>query len=138
MESNKDDESSAGAVPTAVRPRRILVVDDNEDGAMMLAALLQFDGHDVLTSLSGPEAVEVVASAKPDIVLLDIGLPGMDGYEVAGRIRTTVGTEAPSLVALTGYGREEDRERTRAAGFAAHLVKPVNFEALRRVLSDLA
>jgi CheY-like chemotaxis protein len=114
---------------------RILVVDDNEDGATMLAAFLRFDGHEVLTCLSGAEALDIVATKKPDVVLLDIGLPGMDGYEVARRIRTAFPDGAPRLVAVTGYGREEDRERARAAGFEAHLVKPVDFDALRRILS---
>jgi CheY-like chemotaxis protein len=120
-----------------IRPRRIVVVDDNEDGVTMLAALLRFEGHEVTTSMSGSEAVEIVTSTKPDVVLLDIGLPGMDGYEVARRIRATIGEDVPRLVAVTGYGRDEDREQTRTAGFTAHLVKPINFEALRRMLSEL-
>jgi len=103
----------------------------------MLAALLRFEGHEVTTSMSGSEAVEIVTSTKPDVVLLDIGLPGMDGYEVARRIRATIGEDVPRLVAVTGYGRDEDREQTRTAGFTAHLVKPINFEALRRMLSEL-
>jgi signal transduction histidine kinase/response regulator of citrate/malate metabolism len=123
---------------TAIRPLRILVVDDNEDGATMLAALLQFDGHQVDVSLSGAEAVETVTLTRPDVVLLDIGLPGMDGYEVARHIRTTIVEDAPRLVAISGYGRDEDRERTRTAGFVAHLVKPVNFEALRRTLDNIS
>ena len=141
--------SSEKAVPPATqqsesslerRPkssRRILVVDDNEDGARMLAMLLELHGHDVLTSLSGPRAVEIVATETLDLVLLDIGLPDMDGYEVARRITTTCGSRRPRLIAITGWGREEDRERTRAAGFDGHLVKPVDFETLQRVLADL-
>jgi signal transduction histidine kinase len=120
-----------------VRPRRILVVDDNEDGATMLAALLRIEGHEVTTSLSGSEAEEIINTTRPDVVLLDIGLPGIDGYEVARRIRTTLANDAPRLVAITGYGRDDDRERTHNAGFVAHLVKPVNFETLRRVLAEL-
>ncbi len=131
-------QTAHSASPAPVRPRRILVVDDNEDGVTMLAALLQFDGHEVFTSLSGADAVEIAASAKPDVVLLDIGLPGIDGYEVAQRIRTDSGERTPRLIAISGYGRQEDRERTRSAGFVAHLVKPVNFEALRRTLAELA
>jgi CheY-like chemotaxis protein len=113
------------------------VVDDNEDGATMLAALLEFDGHQVTTSLSGLEAVDIAIAARPDVVLLDIGLPGLDGYEVARRIRAAA-DGAVRLVAITGYGRDEDRARARDAGFAAHLVKPVNFDALRRVLADIS
>jgi CheY-like chemotaxis protein len=123
--------------PAQLRPRRILVVDDNEDGATMLAALLEFDGHQVTTSLSGLEAVDIAIAARPDVVLLDIGLPGLDGYEVARRIRAAA-DGAVRLVAITGYGRDEDRARARDAGFAAHLVKPVNFDALRRVLADIS
>ena len=103
----------------------------------MLATLLELDGYDVLLSLSGSEAVETVTAEPPDVVLLDIGLPGMDGYEVARRITTALGDRAPRLVAITGYSREEDRERARAAGFAAHLVKPVDFQALRRIIAEL-
>jgi CheY-like chemotaxis protein len=136
MSSNKDE--AAPSSPNRPRVRRILVVDDNEDSAAMLAALLRFDGHEVLTALSGSQAVETAAATRPDVVLLDIGLPGMDGYEVARCIRTELGEGPPSLVAITGWGREEDRERTRSAGFAAHLVKPVGFEELRQVISGLA
>lgn len=120
------------------RPRRILVVDDNEDGAKMLAALLQFEGHEVTTSSSGLEAVEMAKTAKPDVVLLDIGLPGLDGYEVARRIRANDPEGAVRVIAITGYGREEDRARADAAGFTAYLVKPVNFDTLSRVLADLS
>jgi signal transduction histidine kinase len=120
-----------------VRPRHILVVDDNEDAALMLCDLLRVDGHQVLASLSGQEALEIVASVKPEFVLLDIGLPIIDGYEVARRIREANGKSGPRLIALTGYGREEDQERTRAAGFSAHLVKPVNFDNLKQLLASL-
>lgn len=120
------------------RPRRILVVDDNEDGAKMLAALLQFEGHEVTTSSSGLEAVEMAKTAKPDVVLLDIGLPGLDGYQVARRIRANDPEGAVRVIAITGYGREEDRARADAAGFTAYLVKPVNFDILSRVLADLS
>jgi PAS domain S-box-containing protein len=101
----------------------------------MLATLLSFDGHEVQTASSGSQALEMVAATTPDIVLLDIGLPLMDGYEVARRMRAALRESTPTLVAITGYGREEDRERTQSAGFAAHLVKPVGFDELRRVIS---
>jgi CheY-like chemotaxis protein len=132
-----EDDDAAPSSPRPARARRILVVDDNEDGATMLATLLSLDGHDVRTALSGSQAVETATATRPDLVLLDIGLPEMDGYEVARCIRTALGERTPTLVAITGYGRENDRERTRSAGFAAHLVKPVSFEELRRVISDL-
>jgi CheY-like chemotaxis protein len=131
MGSQNDD------APNPRRARRILVVDDSEDGAAMLAELLRFDGHDVVTALSGAEALEAVTAARPDVVLLDIGLPVMDGYEVARRMRAALGERTPILVAITGWDREEDRERTRSAGFAAHLVKPVGFEELRQAIYAL-
>ena len=118
------------------RPRRILVVDDNADGAKILAALLQLDGHEVEIALSGQEALTRLQSFHPNVALVDIGLPGLDGYEVARRIRTSNGHDAIQLVAITGYGRNEDRERGRAAGFDAHLVKPVEFPALQRVIGE--
>jgi signal transduction histidine kinase len=117
------------------RRRRILVVDDNVDGAELLAALLRLDGHLVALAFSGLEALERAQSFLPDVALIDIGLPGLDGYEVARRLRDSTGHDAPQLIAVTGYGRDQDRERARAAGFDAHLVKPVEFPALQRALS---
>ena len=108
------------------------MVDDNADAADSLAALLQLDGHRVRAVYSAAEALAAVRSAKPAIVLLDIGLPEMDGYQVAREIRAT--THGIRLIALTGYGQAEDIARTRAAGFDAHLVKPVDFEALERAI----
>ena len=118
------------------RSRRILLVDDNADGAFMLSELLRLDGHQVETALSGMEALERIKTFRPDVALLDIGLPGIDGYEVARRIRAEFGNGAVRLIAITGYGREEDRELARDAGFAAHLVKPVEFSALQRALAQ--
>jgi CheY-like chemotaxis protein len=114
-------------------PKRVLVVDDNVDAASSLAAFLQLDGHQAEAVYSAKGALEAIASFGPDVVLLDIGLPEMDGYEVAKRIRA--GGSGVRLVALTGYGQAEDIERTQAAGFDAHLVKPVDFGALERSLS---
>jgi len=112
--------------------RRILVVDDNHDSAESLALLLELQGHDVRTAFTGPAAIETASAFRPEIVLLDIGLPGMDGYEVARRLRADLGRVR--LIALTGYGRDEDRDRSREAGFDHHLVKPVDLEALKRML----
>jgi CheY-like chemotaxis protein len=112
----------------------VLVVDDNEDGAHMLADILRALGHQVACAYDGPGALATAASFAPDVALLDIGLPVMDGYEVAqgflrdGRLCRT------RLVAITGYGQEQDRERTAAAGFIAHLVKPVDFDRLRALV----
>jgi CheY-like chemotaxis protein len=115
--------------------RRILVVDDNEDAANTLAMILKLEGHEVDTAYSGAQALQRVDDFQPSVVLLDIGLPGLDGYEVADRIRAKHAGRGIQLVAITGYGQEADRLRARSAGFAHHLVKPVDFADLSRVLS---
>jgi CheY-like chemotaxis protein len=112
----------------------VLVVDDNADAADSLAALLQASGHDVLVAHDGPQAIEMAGREKPDVVLLDLGLPGMDGFQVAGRLKAMPALAATRIVALTGYGQGSDREATAQAGFSAHLVKPVDYDELRRVL----
>src|SRR5262249_1063691 len=117
--------------------RRILVVDDNEDAAESLARVLRLTGHEVRTAHDGPGALEATMDFRPEIVLLDLGLPRMDGYEVARRLREQPGAENVRLVALTGYGREEDQRRSREAGFDHHLVKPVDFDALDELLASL-
>src|SRR5207249_1563474 len=118
-------------------PRRILVVDDTVDAAESLAKLLELTGHDVRTARDGPAALEAARIYRPEVVLLDIGLPGMDGYEVARRLRKQPATEHVRLVALTGYGQAEDRRRSREAGFDHHLVKPVDPAALEGLLTSL-
>jgi CheY-like chemotaxis protein len=114
--------------------RRIMVVDDNEDGANSLAIVLQLEGHEVLAVSSGVQALEKVGTFAPDFVLLDIGLPGLDGYQVAQRLRAIPDLSPFRLIAITGYGQDADRKRTAAAGFAGHLVKPIDFEVLRAML----
>jgi two-component system CheB/CheR fusion protein len=114
--------------------RRILVVDDNRDAAESLAVMLRLMGHGVETAHSGPAALALAPALAPDVVLLDIGLPGMDGYEVARRLRAA-GEPQPVLIAVTGYGQEEDRRRSREAGCDHHLVKPVDHEDLERVIT---
>jgi CheY-like chemotaxis protein len=114
---------------------RILVVDDSADSAAMLCALLEINGHTVQTSNTGSEAIETAARFHPDIVFLDIGLPDMTGYEVAARMRSLPGAGHATLVALTGYGQEKDKQDAKAAGFDHHLVKPINFEALMALTS---
>jgi signal transduction histidine kinase len=116
---------------------RVLVVDDNEDSADTLATLLRMAGHDVDVARDGLGAVDRTASFDPDLVLLDIGLPGINGYEAARRIRQLPRGAAVQLVALTGWGQEDDRRRSREAGFDQHLVKPVDFDALRTLLASL-
>jgi len=115
--------------------RRILVVDDNRDSADSLVMLCELDGHQVHTAYDGLEAVEAATSLQPDLVLLDIGLPGLNGYEAARQIRSQPRNQDLMLVALTGWGQKEDRERSEEAGFDAHLVKPVDFNALRKLLA---
>jgi signal transduction histidine kinase/CheY-like chemotaxis protein len=119
-------------------PGRILVVDDNRDSAESLALLLRVSGHEVLTAYDGEEALEAAATFRPEVVLLDIDLPKLDGYEVARRLRQRPGLEGARLIALTGYGLEEDRRRSRAAGFDLHLVKPVAQKMLENVLPAVA
>jgi CheY-like chemotaxis protein len=126
----QDVESSAGT-----GSRRVLVVDDNQDAAESLALLLQIWGHEVWTAYDGPSTLALVAEYRPDIVLLDIGLPGMSGYEVVKRLRELPGEERAVLVAVTGYGQPSDRERAREAGFDHHLVKPVEPAHLQEILT---
>ncbi|MGH8217509.1 MAG: ATP-binding protein [Steroidobacteraceae bacterium] len=113
---------------------RVLVVDDNVDAAESIAMLLSLEGYDVRSVHAAQEALEAAQSFRPHLVLLDIGLPGMDGYEVARRLRAQQRIERLRLVAITGYGRPADRERAREAGFDEHLVKPVDPDALHEVL----
>lgn len=116
---------------------RILVVDDNVDSADSMALLLSLDGHEVRTAFDGPGALAEAADFQPQAVLLDIGLPGMDGYEVARRMRELAGLRDVLMIAITGYGQEDDRTRSKAAGFDHHLVKPVDPETLSRLLGTL-
>jgi signal transduction histidine kinase len=117
--------------------RRILVVDDNRDSAESLATLLRLIGNEVRTAHDGRQALEVAADYQPDMVLLDIGLPVLNGYEVARRLRTDPAYGRAVLVALTGYGSEEDRHRSHSSGFDHHMVKPVDFDVLQTLLTSL-
>ena len=114
------------------RPGRVLIVDDNEDSADSLAMLLELEGHVVRAVYSAMDALEQASVFAPEIVLLDIGLPGMNGYDVAQRMNAL--PNPPRLVAVSGYAQREDKERSAAAGFSAHLVKPVDIAALKQVL----
>ena len=120
---------------TAGPSRRILVVDDNLDSAKSLAVLLRHFGHDVQITYDGPAALEAVRTRPPDVVLLDIGLPRMSGLEVARRLRGELGLTQALMVAMTGYGQIEDHRRSQEAGFNAHLVKPIDLDALSELLS---
>jgi signal transduction histidine kinase len=115
--------------------RRVLIVDDNQDNAELLDQALTMFGHTTCLAFDGSSAIERALQFAPDIVLLDIGLPVIDGYEVARRIVATLGAQAPMLVAITGYGQAADRERSRQAGFHSHLVKPVQLDKLREVIA---
>jgi len=114
----------------ATRPYRILVVDDNEDALVLLGEALAGVGHDVRTASSPHGALEVIKQWKPELAILDIGLPVMDGYELASRIRSEMAGDVPRLFALTGYSQQDDRARIREAGFDAHFVKPVEVQHL--------
>ncbi len=116
---------------------RLLVVDDNQDAANSLALLLSLQGHEVRVAHDGRAALELLNGYRPEVIFLDIGMPGMDGYEVARRVRRQRGLEAVRLAALTGWGQQEDRRRSAEAGFDHHLVKPVDPNALEEVLSRL-
>lgn len=130
-----------GASPTSSRTGaglRILVVDDNEDAAEMLALVLRKRGYAVVIAFDGEEALTMADAHQPEVVLLDIGLPGIDGYEVARRLRAKAfgagRGDRPVLVAVTGYGQPADRQRARDAGFDHHMVKPVAMEKLLPLL----
>lgn len=124
-------------VSPAERPLRIMVVEDERDVRETTQALLQAWGHEVEVAATGLDAVDMVLDLRPEIALLDIGLPDIDGYTAASRIVDIMGANRPRLVALSGYGQDSDRRRGREAGFDAHLVKPVAPETLRRTLFDV-
>jgi CheY-like chemotaxis protein len=132
------DRQTDVAAPAADLSLRVLVVDDNVDGADSLARLLRLDGHDVRMAHDGPAALTIASEFLPEAVVLDLGLPGMDGFEVARRLRRRPETCGAVLVAVTGYGRDEDRFRSREAGLDEHFVKPVDVSALRALLADVA
>jgi CheY-like chemotaxis protein len=117
---------------------RVLIVDDNRDSADSLAVLLRMLGHEAKTAYDGETALKVAEQFAPDIVLLDIGLPRLSGLETARRLRNDLGLHDSLLIAMTGYGQEEDKRRSREAGFNAHLVKPVDFGELRALLERFA
>jgi PAS domain S-box-containing protein len=132
------DEEPVHRDEPPARPLRVLVVDDSEDTTELLGALLEMAGHSIQVAHTGPAAVDAAAVFRPDAVILDIGLPGLDGYQVAGRLRESALGKDVMLIAATGYGQEEDRRRSREAGFDRHLVKPIDPAELQRLLSELA
>ncbi len=116
---------------------RVLVVDDNVDAASTLAMLLKASGHEVRKAHDGPPALEIALDYRPQVVLLDIGLPSMNGFEVAKRLREQPELSSVVLIAMTGYGQDSDREQSRDAGFDHHLVKPADFSQVREILSAI-
>jgi CheY-like chemotaxis protein len=136
-------KAACGAPPVSLRetstvaPHRVLVVDDNRDAADSLGMLLKFLGADVAVAHDGPAALETFEAYRPGIVLLDIGMPGMNGYEVARAIRRKAGGRRVPLIALSGWGQEDDRRRAREAGFDHHLIKPAEIGALQSLLATL-
>ena len=114
--------------------RQVLVVDDNVTSAETLALLIGLSGHVTHVAHSGPAALEAIEAHHPDVILLDIGLPGMDGFEVARRLRRVEANRTTLLVAVTGYGQDDDRRRSTEAGFDHHLVKPLDLEKLEMIL----
>jgi two-component system CheB/CheR fusion protein len=117
------------------RSLQLLVVDDNQDTVQSLAMLLRGYGHEVESENSGPSALQASLAAEWDVIILDIGLPSVDGYEVARRIRAQ--SEKPVLIAMTGYGQPEDRRKSREAGFDYHLTKPVDPARLQELLAKI-
>jgi PAS domain S-box-containing protein len=129
--------SPAKATPQPQAARRVLIVDDNDDGAESLAMLLRFFGHETYKAHDGRQAIELAERHRPEVILLDIGLPQLNGYEVCRHIRREPWGGGIVIVALTGWGQEDDRNRSREAGFNAHIVKPVDHEALLKLLAAL-
>ncbi len=135
-ESTAAADRAASSARSAPPRRRILLVDDNVDAANALGQLLRALGHEVEVSYDGPQALARAGQFRPEVALIDIGLPVMDGYELAQRLRKAAGERCPKLVAVTGYGLERDRERSAQAGFSEHLVKPIELDALERLVTS--
>ena len=135
-----DDRQVAPAPGPAADPagarQRVLIVDDNEDAAELVGELLRAVGHEVHVTHDGPSALKAIETFRPTVALIDIGLPVMDGHEVAARVRREHGAAAPRMIAVTGYGQECDRRRSRESGFEQHLTKPVDLEGLMAAVRD--
>ncbi|MBB3005139.1 CheY-like chemotaxis protein [Paraburkholderia tropica] len=134
----RPSESAVETDIAKISPRRVLVVDDNRDAADSLAMLLALQGHTPVVAYRGDEAIARAQTFLPEVALLDIGLPGMSGYELARRLRAMPQLAGIRLVAITGYGQPEDDQHTREAGFDEHLIKPIDHKALQRSLSGRA
>ena len=135
-EGNGTRSHEVTAAPEPVGPsRRILMVDDNRDAANSLAALLRLRGHDVMVAHDGKRALDITRAHRPSFVLLDIGLPEIDGYELCRRVREQ-GLDDAQIIAMTGYGQESDRQRAKEAGFDQHMVKSVDLGEVIRLLAQ--
>ncbi len=130
------EKATAATTPSVTAKRRVLVVEDNKDARETLRVMLELAGHDVLEAADGRRGLEMLKSARPDIAIIDIGLPELNGYEVAERFRAEPGSDGVLLVALTGYGLPEARGRSQRAGFDYHLVKPVSLDALWNLINS--
>lgn len=127
--------SSSAAKRELPPAQRVLIVDDNEDARALLAGLLAAHGYEVEVAGEADDALQIATRFRPQVVVLDIGLPGMDGWELARRLRGIAGLEQIRLVALTGYGSERDRQRSREAGIDEHLLKPIGLALLTRAFA---
>src|SRR5215831_18616591 len=130
------DHPGGAAKETVLSPRRIVIVEDDEDARQMFKALLELASHEVHDAADGPAGIELVAAVEPDIAFVDIGLPGVDGYEVARRLRER--HKDLCLVAMSGYGQSEDRRKAVEAGFDIHLLKPVDPDRLSAIIAALS
>jgi CheY-like chemotaxis protein/two-component sensor histidine kinase len=137
QQPNENNNGESQLEPARASGHRLLVVDDNKDAAISLSMLLRLQGHEVRVAHDGSAALEMTKTYSPDMVFLDIGMPGMDGYEVARRIRRQPGLEKVVLAALTGWGQQEDRRRTAEAGFDHHLIKPPEPKLIEGLLGEL-
>jgi CheY-like chemotaxis protein len=136
MREDPAEHAQRKAALTKPRSRRVLVVDDNPDAVETLSLLLQLRHNAVLTAVDGLEAVEAAAAFQPDLILLDIGLPKLNGYDAARRIREERHDQRLVIVAMTGWGQEEDKRKSKEAGFDQHLVKPVDPGLLDELLES--
>jgi CheY-like chemotaxis protein len=132
-----EESVTATTMPAAISGRRVLVVDDNIDAAQTLAQLLELLGNEVRQAHDGQAAVDTAAEFQPELVLMDIGLPRLNGYEACRRIRSQFQGRRPAIIALTGWGQEQDRAQSAEAGFDAHLVKPVKYDTLMQLAARL-
>ena len=123
-------------VAQEIQTRRVLLVDDSVDAASAMSLLLETLGHDVRVAHDGFAALEALGNFSPEVVILDIGLPGMDGFQIARTLRERADTAGALLIALTGYGQASDRQHSHEAGFDRHFVKPVSFDDIERVIAE--